>query len=60
MIAYVQLGLDQVSESIYLSNFFTDIEENDLFIITCDYGFVIGAGSSSPKIIAQLRLLNPN
>jgi hypothetical protein len=55
MIAYIQLGGDQVSESIYLSNLFTDIEEKDLFIITCDYGFVLGSGSSSPKIIAQLR-----
>jgi hypothetical protein len=55
MKAYIQLGGDQVSESIYLSDLFTDIEEKDLFIITCDYGFVLGSGSSSPKIIAQLR-----
>ena len=60
MVSYVQLDRDEVGEGVFLSQFFNNIEETDLFIVTCDYGFSIGRGDLSPKIVAQLKLLNPN
>lgn len=55
-VDYVFLGREELEESLVLSQIFSDIEETDRFILTCD-GFVDG-NILTPKLILQFRQIN--
>jgi hypothetical protein len=56
MIAYVRLNREESTKSIFVDDLFESIDDDDIFIITCDYGII--PNQVSPKIVVQLQPIN--
>jgi hypothetical protein len=56
MIAYVKLSREESTKPVFVNDLFESINDDDIFIITCDYGII--PNQISPKIIVQLQPIN--